>query len=215
MSWPLASFAIVALILLAGWIAYERTRPSARMAAVVGVMAALAALGRDAFVALPDVKPITAMTLVVGYSLGPLPGFAVGALGMLVSNFVLGQGPYTPWQMVAWGLVGLAGAAIGRLSRRRLGRLPLALACAVSALAAKEIMNVYTWTLGAAHTPAAFLLVAGQGLPFDITDTVASFLFGLAFAPELARILARTRTRMHVSWEAEPREHAITAAEAR
>ena len=47
---------------------------------------------------------------------------------MLASNFVLGQGPYTPWQMAAWGLVGLAGAALGALSRRRLGRVQLALA---------------------------------------------------------------------------------------
>ncbi len=115
---------------------------------------------------------------------------------------MLGQGPYTPWQMAAWGLVGLAGAALGRLSGRRLGRVGLALACALSALAAKEIMNVYTWTIGASHTPAAFLAVAGAALPFDLVDAVASLLFGLAFAPELARVLARMRARMDVRWEA-------------
>jgi energy-coupling factor transport system substrate-specific component len=201
MSWPLASFTLVGLVLAVGWLAYERARPSARMVAVVATLAAVAALGRDAFVALPDVKPITAVTLVVGYALGPLPGFTVGAVGMLASNVMLGQGTYTPWQMAAWGLVGLIGAALGRLSGRRLGRLPLALACAGSALMAKEIMNVYTWTLGATHTPAAFLLVAGGALPFDVTDVVASFLFGLAFAPELARVLARVRLRMDIHWE--------------
>lgn len=200
MSWPLVSFSIVGLILACGWIAYERRRPSARLAAVVAVMAALAALGRDAFAALPDVKPITAMALVVGYSLGPLPGFAVGALGMLVSNFMLGQGPYTPWQMAAWGLVGAAGAGLGSVSRRRLGRIPLAFACAAAALAAKEIMNVYQWTLGAAHTPAALLAVAGSSLTYDITDVLASFGFGLLFGPELARVLARVRVRMDVTW---------------
>jgi prenyltransferase beta subunit len=201
-SWPLASFLLVAVVLMLGWLAYERARPSARMVAVVGTLAAVAALGRDAFVAVPDVKPITAMTLVVGYALGPLPGFSVGALGMLASNFVLGQGPYTPWQMAAWGLVGLAGAALGALSGRRLGRVQLALAAALAAFGAKELMNVYQWTLGASHTPAAFLAVAGTGLPFDFADTVASFLFGLAFAPELARLLERMRARMDVSWEA-------------
>jgi energy-coupling factor transport system substrate-specific component len=201
-SWPLATFAIVLGVLLAGWLAYERSRPSARMTAVVGTLAAVAALGRDAFVALPDVKPITAMTLVVGYALGPLPGFAVGAIGMLASNVLLGQGPYTPWQMAAWGLVGLAGAGLGRLSARRVGRIGLALACSVSALGAKEVMNLYTWTLGASHTPAALVAVAGAALPFDVTDAVASFLFGLAFGPELARILGRVRARMTVTWEA-------------
>ena len=210
MSWPLASFAVVGVVLALGWLAYERARPSARMVAVVATLAAVAALGRDAFVAIPDVKPITAMTLVVGYALGPLPGFTVGALGMLASNFVLGQGPYTPWQMAAWGLVGLAGAALGALSARRLGRVRLALAAALAALGAKEIMNVYTWTLGASHTPPAFLAIAGTGLPFDLTDVVASFLFGLAFAPELARLLLRMRARMDVSWE--PAEPAVPAA---
>jgi energy-coupling factor transport system substrate-specific component len=200
MSWPIASFVVVGVVLGIGWLAYERRRPSARMAAVVAVMAALTALGRDAFVALPDVKPITAMTFVVGYALGPLPGFTVGALGMLVSNFMLGQGPYTPWQMAAWGMVGLAGAALGALSRGRVGRLSLALACALAALFAGEIMDLYTWTLGAVHTPAAFLAVAGQGLPYDMTGVVASFLFGVAFAPELAQVLTRVRVRMDVTW---------------
>ncbi len=211
MSWPLASFLVVSVVLLLGWLAYERARPSARMVAVVATLAAVAALGRDAFVAVPDVKPITAMALVVGYALGPLPGFSVGALGMLASNFVLGQGPYTPWQMAAWGLVGLFGAALGTLSRRRLSRVQLALACALAAFGAKEVMNLYQWTLGASHTPAAFLAVAGTGLPYDLTDTVASFLFGLAFGPELARLLARMRARMDVSWEAAEPAPAIRA----
>lgn len=201
MSWPLALFAIVAGVLAAGWLAYERRRPSARMVAVVGTLAALAALGRDAFVALPEVKPITAMTFVVGYALGPLPGFSVGALGMLLSNFMLGQGPYTPWQMAAWGCVGLAGAALGALTGRRMGRLPLAVGCALAALAAKEAMNVYEWTIGASHTPAALLAVAGVSLPYDLTDTIATLLFGLLFAPELARVLERARARMDVRWE--------------
>jgi|HubBroStandDraft_3_1064219.scaffolds.fasta_scaffold01858_5 energy-coupling factor transport system substrate-specific component len=201
MSWQLASFAIVAGVLLGGWLAYERSRPSPRMVAVVATLAALAALGRDAFVALPDVKPITAIAFVVGYALGPLPGFTVGAMGMLVSNMMLGQGPYTPWQMAAWGLVGLAGALLGRLKNRTPGRFGLALGCAVMALVAKEIMNLYTWTIGSTHTPAAFLAYAGTALPYDITDTLASFVFALAFGPELARLLGRLRARMTVDWQ--------------
>ena len=90
--------------------------------------------------------------------------------------------------------------------------MQLALACALAALFAKEIMNVYTWTLGASHTPAALLAVAGTGLPFDLTDTVASFLFGLAFGPELARLLARMRARMDVALGAAARAPHAAAA---
>src|SRR5207248_3190731 len=77
--------------------------------------------------------------------------------------------------------------------------------------AAKEVMNIYTWTLGATHTPAGFLAVAGQALSYDITDTVASFLFGLAFAPELARVLARMRARMDVTWVPGPPAEIVEA----
>ncbi|HEY1689050.1 MAG TPA: prenyltransferase/squalene oxidase repeat-containing protein [Solirubrobacteraceae bacterium] len=200
MSWPLACFTLVAVVLAVGWLAYERSRPSARTVALVATLAALAALGRDAFAAFDEIKPITAMTFVVGYTLGPLPGFVVGAIGMLVSNMMLGQGPYTPWQMAAWGLVGLLGALVGRLSRERLRRLPLALCCAFAAFVAKEIMNLYTWTIGAAHTPAAFFANAGTALPFDAVDVVSTLIFGLIFGPELARLLARARERTHVDW---------------
>jgi energy-coupling factor transport system substrate-specific component len=211
-SWPLASFLLVGLALLAGWIAYERSRPSARMVAIVATLAAVAALGRDAFAALPEVKPITAFAFVVGYALGPLPGFTVGAIGMLASNMVLGQGPYTPWQMAAWGLVGLAGAALARLTGRRTSRVSFAFACALAALLAKEIMNAYTWTIGASHTPAAFLAIAGgTALPFDLLDVGASFFFGLAFAPELARVLARVRARTDIHWDP-PEDPAIALA---
>lgn len=202
MSWPLACFTLVAVVLAIGWLAYERSRPSARTVALVAALAALAALGRDAFAAFDEIKPITAMTFVVGYALGPLPGFVVGAIGMLVSNMMLGQGPYTPWQMAAWGLVGLLGALVGRLSRRRLRRLPLALCCAFAALIAKEIMNGYQWTIGASHTPAAFFAYAlGTALPFDVADVVSTLIFGLIFGPELARLLSRARARTHVDWQ--------------
>jgi energy-coupling factor transport system substrate-specific component len=212
MSWPVATFSIVALVLFAGWVSYERSHPSARMIAVVATLAAVAALGRDAFVALPDVKPITTITFVAGYALGPLAGFTLGSLGMLTSNIVLSQGPYTPWQMAAWGLVGLAGAALGAVTGRRVGRVGFAVACALAAAGAKEIMNVYTWSVGASHTPAAFLAIAGTALAFDITDAVSSAAFALAFAPELARLLARARARMEVRWEGTPADFPPTPA---
>jgi energy-coupling factor transport system substrate-specific component len=78
----------------------------------------------------------------------------------------------------------------------------LAVACALAAAGAKEIMNVYTWTVGASHTTSAFLADAGTALPFDITDAVSSAVFALAFGLELARLLARARARMDVRWDA-------------
>ena len=83
------------------------------MLALVATLAALAALGRIAFAALPNVKPTTDIVLISGYVLGGAPGFAVGSVAALASNVFFGQGPWTPWQMAGWGFVGIAGALIG------------------------------------------------------------------------------------------------------
>ena len=122
MSWVTASFVVLSVALLAGFTWYERSHPTARVIALVATLAALAALGRIAFAPLPNVKPTTDIVLISGYVLGGAPGFAVGAVAALASNLFFGQGPWTPWQMVAWGGVGLAGA--GARADRRAGARP-------------------------------------------------------------------------------------------
>ena len=112
MSWQLGAFALLAIALAGGFAWYERVRPDARIVALVGTLAAFAALGRIAFAAVPNVKPTTDIVLISGYALGGGPGFAVGAIAGLASNFFFGQGPWTPWQMAAWGVTGVIGAAL-------------------------------------------------------------------------------------------------------
>src|ERR1700755_3233407 len=118
MSWQLAAFAILALALAGGFAWYERARPDARVVALVGTLAAFAALGRIAFAAVPNVKPTSDIVLISGYALGGGPGFAIGAIGGLASNFFFGQGPWTPWQMAAWGVTGMGGAGLALLGGR-------------------------------------------------------------------------------------------------
>jgi energy-coupling factor transport system substrate-specific component len=199
-SWQLVAFAVVMVALGACFAWFERTRPSSKVVAVVATMAALTALGRDAFAAIPDVKPTTAMVFVCGYVFGPAPGFAIGAVGALASNVALGEGPWTPWQMFAWGAVAIAGALIGRVTGLRLGRLALAFACALAAGGFNLVMDAYTWTLSGSHTLAAYVTVLAAGLTFDLTHVVASFAFGWAFGPALARMLTRVRARLDVRW---------------
>ena len=135
MSWQLTAYALLALVLAGGLAWYERSRPPARMVALVAALAALAVAGRLAFAPIPNVVATTDIVLITGYAVGPAPGFAVGALAAAVSNLWLGQGPWTPWQMAGWGLVGLGGAALAVLTRRRLGRGGLAAACGLAGLA--------------------------------------------------------------------------------
>jgi energy-coupling factor transport system substrate-specific component len=205
MSWQLASLAIVVFSLAACFWWYERSHPSSKELALVATMAALSALGRDAFAALPDVKPTTTMVLICGYAFGVGPGFAVGAVGALASNIFLGQGSWTPWQMLAWALVGVAGALLGRLlGRRPLGRFTLALMCAIAAELFNLLIDLYSWSVGGAHTLGAYGAWVASALSFDITHVIASFLFGLTFGPALMRMLVRARTRLEISWEPLP-----------
>jgi energy-coupling factor transport system substrate-specific component len=201
-SWQLASLLVVlgALGLCAWW--YERSRPSSKLVALVATLAALAALGRDAFAALPDVKPTTAIVLIAGMALGASPGFAVGALAALTSNLALGEGPWTPWQMLAWGLVGVGGGLLGTLGGRRLPRVALALAAATGAECFNLVMDVYTWTGTGAHSATAFGAVLGTASVFDVTHVVSSFVFAFAFGPALLAMLARVRARLVVRWNA-------------
>ncbi|GAC1486689.1 MAG: hypothetical protein NVS1B9_05770 [Solirubrobacteraceae bacterium] len=202
MSWQLASFALLGVALIGGLGWYERSEPSARSIALVGTLAALAALGRIAFAPLPDVKPTTDIVLLAGFALGGAPGFAIGAVAALASNMFFGQGPWTPWQMLVWGLVGVGGAALGRLSGRRAARLTLAAACGAAGVLFGLILNFSTWiTFTGGLSLERYLAVLGTALPFDVAHVVGNVIFCLAFGPALVRALMRFRIRLEVHWE--------------
>jgi energy-coupling factor transport system substrate-specific component len=199
-SWQLASFAVLALALAAGFAWYEHARPSAKLLALVATLAALAALGRVAFAPLPSVKPTTDIVLLAGYVLGGAPGFVVGAVAALASNVFFGQGPFTPWQMAGWGAVGVFGALLARVFGRDLGRWPLAAACALAGLAYGSFLDLHLWVLYSAHSWEEYLLVAGRGVPFNLTHAAGNVVFCLAFGPLLVRALDRYRDRLEVVW---------------
>ena len=163
MSWQAASSVVLALAITCGFAWYERRRPPAKVVALVAAMAALAVVGRLAFAAIPNVKPTTDIVLFAGYALGGVPGFAVGAITALVSNVFLGQGPWTVWQMAAWGAVGVGGALLARAAGgRELGRVPLAIACGLAGLAFGAVLDVYQWTLAARQDLPTYLAVSGS-----------------------------------------------------
>ncbi len=203
MTWQAASFAVLALVLGAGFAWYERRRPPARVVALVAAMAALAVVGRLAFAAVPNVKPTTDIVLFAGYALGAVPGFAVGAITALVSNVFLGQGPWTVWQMTAWGAVGIGGAALARAARgRELGRVPLAIACGVAGLAFGAFLDIYQWTLAARQDLPTYLAVSGSSLPYNLAHAIGNVGFCLLLGPLFIGALRRYRRRFEVSWPA-------------
>jgi energy-coupling factor transport system substrate-specific component len=200
-SWAGAAFLILALTLAVGYAWYERTKPPARLVAMVATMAGLAALGRIAFAPLPNIKPTTDIIILAGYVLGGAPGFAIGATGALASNVVFGQGPWTPWQMAAWGLCGLLGAMLGAATGRRVPRVPLALFCGALGLLFGAIMDLSTFTtFSGEHTLGQYLAISATSLPFNVAHAVGNVVFCLAFGPALVRALERFRARLNITW---------------
>jgi prenyltransferase beta subunit len=200
MSWQLGAFAILFIVLAAGFGWYERSRPDARIVALVATLAAFAALGRIAFAALPNVKPTTDIVLISGYALGSAPGFVVGALAGLTSNFFFGQGPWTPWQMAAWGAAGLIGAGLGAATGRRLGRFALAAICALVGFAFTAVQDVGDWVTYSDHSLAQLGVYLGKGLGFDVLHAGGCLVFALAFGPMLVRSIGRFAAKSQVRW---------------
>lgn len=195
MSWQLTSFVILAVVLLGGFAWYERSRPPSQVVALVAALAALAIAGRIAFAAFPNVKPTTDIVVFAGYALGPAPGFAVGALAGLVSNFWFGQGPWTPWQMAGWGMCGVMGAGLA-LGVRNAGRLSLAAVCGLAGIAYGVLLNFSLMaTYGGELSLERFLTLEARAIPFDVAHVVGNIAFALLAGPAMVRMLVRFRQR--------------------
>ena len=197
----LAGFALVFLALVPFYARYERKMRGARELALVAVLAALAAVGRVPFALfLPSFTPVTFIVMVTGVVFGAEAGFIAGSLSALVSNFFLGQGPWTPWQMFAWGMAGYTAGLLAHRSAFWRARAPLAVLGLIWGF-------LYGWILNAAiaidqwaqtKSWANVLAVYAAGLPFDAIHAAANVFFLAVFGPAWMRLLARYRDKFSI-----------------
>ena len=171
----LAMLVVVALVLALFFAGYEASRPGLRQIMPTLVLAALAAAGRILFGPIPDFKPVSAIAIIAGATLGRRNGFMVGALAALTSNFFFGQGMWTPWQMYAWGLVGYVGGALAHAGAfdRADGavRMPalLTYGFVINAYDIIGFVQPLTW--------AGTMARLATAVPFDITHGLATCVF--------------------------------------
>ncbi len=202
MSWQAAIVTLLAVTLLGGFAWYERSRPPSQIVALVAALAAISVAGRVAFSPIPNVVPSTDIVLIAGYTLGGAPGFAVGALTGLVSNFWLGQGPWTPWQMAGWGLTGIFGAFLAVATGRRLGRLGLAVVCAFAGFAYGALLDFSVmFGFGGEQSLDRYLAISARGLPFNIAHAAGNAALALVAGPAMVRMLTRYRRRFEFAWK--------------
>jgi energy-coupling factor transport system substrate-specific component len=192
MSTDLVALALVTAIALG--LAVVETGPNrSRELALVAALAAAAAGGRVLFAAVPNVQPVTMIVAVTGVTLGARAGLATGAAAALASNAFLGQGPWTPWQMAGWGMVGVTAAAAAPALRTRTGLVLFGLAWG---FLFDWLMDVWAWSsLGAGAT--SFVALASTGIWFDVAHATGNVLLALVAGPTLIRMLDRYARKLH------------------
>ena len=202
MRWEVAALVVLGATLLGGFAWYERSRPPSQIVALVAALAAISVAGRVAFSPIPNVVPTTDIVLIAGFSLGAAPGFAVGALSGLVSNFWLGQGPWTPWQMAGWGTTGVLGAWLATLTGRNVGRFGLAAVCAFAGFAYGALLDFSLMvTYGGEQSLDRFLAISARGVPFNIAHAAGNAALALVAGPAMIRMLLRYRRRFEFAWK--------------
>lgn len=189
----LISFGVALLSLLLFIAGFEKRTTGARRLVIAAVMTALCIAGRF----IPLFKPITALTVITAIYLGGETGFLVGALSALLSNFSFGQGPWTPFQMLAWGLIGLlAGALQEPLKKNRWLLCLFGAACGVIYSLIMDIWTVLWYEQGL--DSSLYLGAIMTALPHTVLYAVSNFLFLYLFAKPFGEKMTRIKLKYGV-----------------
>ena len=175
----LSSLLLIVYAMLPFFVRFEHKKPQARELVTIAVMSAVAVASRAAFIMVPFFKPLTGIVMITGMALGPEAGFLTGAVSGFVSNFIFGQGPWTPWQMFAFGVAGfLAGvlAKKGWLTAEK--RLPAGLfgGICVLLLIGPILDTCSLFTMSTEITAASAAGIYLAGLPVNAVHAFATFL---------------------------------------
>lgn len=194
-SYYLCAVIVIALSLLPFFISFEKSFPSAREMALMAVLIALAVASRAVFYLIPQFKPIGAVVIACAVCLGAERGYIIGAFSAFISNFLFGQGAWTPFQMAALGLCGfLAGLIFKRIKADKwtLSVVGFVLTFAVYGLIADASTVLITVTKPSLASVGA---VYAAGLPFSAVFGAATavflFLFGEVFIKKINRIIVK------------------------
>lgn len=193
-NYALASLLVTLLALVLFSCGFERRKTGTRRMILVAVMTALSVVGRFVFMAIPGFKPITALAVIMAMYLGGEAGFLTGALSALISNFYFGQGPWTPFQMLSWGLLGLLAGFLARPLKR--SRVLLSVYGIFAGVAYSFIMDVWTvlWYNGG-FKPALYVAALGTALPYTIAYAVSNVIFLNLLARPFGEKLERVRIK--------------------
>ena len=194
-NYAVTSFVFIILMLVPFFFSFEKRRPQARELVPIAVLAAIASLGRVAFAPFQFVKPTSAVVIITGIAFGPQAGFITGAVAALTSNIFFGQGPFTPWQMFSWGIMGFCAGAAAKHGLLR-GRSSICIFGFVWGFFFGWIMDLWQ-VLGYVNpiTPKSFLLTYMASAVYDLIHAVSNAVFLFLIAKPWIKILDRVKTK--------------------
>ncbi|WP_242942872.1 ECF transporter S component [Papillibacter cinnamivorans] len=186
---------LYALILFG--LAFERRRPQARELVIAAVLTALSVAGRSAFFMLPQFKPVAAIVIIAGVCMGGETGFLVGALTGFISGFLFGQGPWTPWQMLCFGGIGLLAGALVRQGILRRDRLSLCIYGGLSTfLLYGGVMDLASVLMTFPRlTWQALLASYAAGLWFNLVHALSTVFFLFVLSKPMIEKLDRIKVK--------------------
>lgn len=187
----------ILIIIFAVYYYFEASKMGTKEIALVATLGAIAGVFRIPFASIPNVQPTTFLVAVSGNVFGPFVGFLVGSTAAFISNIFLGHGPWTIWQMFAWGLVG----TISGLFNKKIKLEIFALICFLYGFMFDWIMNL--WHVIGFIRPINIKTVALaylSSLMFDIFHATSNFIFAVLFYEEMYKILKRFKDRLEVTY---------------
>lgn len=192
---------IILAILFFIW-SFEKRKPLTREIVMLAVLTAMAIAGRMIFFMTPQFKPCVAVIIITAIMLGKEAGFLCGCLTAFISDFFFGQGPWTPWQMFAFGLIGLVSALIFSKERKKYieNRLLLSVyGFLITFVLYGIIMDTATVMMYTDKpTWGAFLASYVGGIVFNLIHGVSTFVFLFVLSGEMFKKISRIKMKFNM-----------------
>lgn len=189
--------AYIIFLLFMAYMYFEKSKKGVQEIAVIATLSSISAIGRVIFAPIPNVQPSTFIILISGLVFGWYDGFLIGATTAFVSNIFLGQGPWTPWQMIAWGIIGIIGGLMKRKNKKPKIEY-FTIISFVCGILFGFIMNMWH-VIGFLKdiSKEAILLTYLNSVYYDVLHGVGNVIFSLVFYESFYKILNRFYARTY------------------
>ncbi len=196
----LISLLIILELLLPFFLSFENKKPSAKELVVISVVCAIAVASRLVFAAIPQFKPVVAIVIIAGICFGAETGFLIGSITAFVSNIYFTQGPWTPWQMLAFGAMGFLAGLIFHKGLIRKSRLPVSIFGGVATIAIYGgIVNLSSVFLYQTNpTMGGIISAYSMGLPYDMIHALSTVFFLWFIAEPMIEKIDRIKIKYNI-----------------